>query len=160
VNVHRAESLIIFVGLVNSVDAVNNSNAQLPECSENGALGLFSADCRKGARDTDAGGCNGSCGFAIHGAGNISTIYTLKGFVVGIAGSAVITGVFTRAVITRAVITAAVITRAVITGDVTLATTVFTAVVAIAGDVTLATTVITTVITAVVATGIGSLVVG
>jgi hypothetical protein len=107
--------------------------------------------------------CNGSCGFAIHGAGNISTIYTLKGFVVGITAGFLTATVITiagdvtlaTAVIT-AVFKAAVITTVItIAGDVTLATTVITAVFAIAGDVTLATTVIT----AVVATGIGSLVV-
>jgi hypothetical protein len=90
-DIDRAESLTIFVGLVNSVDAVNVPDAQILECIENGALGLFSADGRKGARDTDAGMCNRSFGFAIHGASNITAIYTLIGFVVGVAASAVIT---------------------------------------------------------------------
>jgi hypothetical protein len=53
VNVHCAESLTVLVGLVNRVDAVNESDAQLLECSENGALGLFSADGRKGSGDAD-----------------------------------------------------------------------------------------------------------
>jgi hypothetical protein len=52
---------------------------------------LFSADGRKGARDTDTGVCNRSFGFAIHSASNITAIFTLIGFVVGIAASAVIT---------------------------------------------------------------------
>jgi hypothetical protein len=54
--------------------------------------------------------CNRSFGFGIHSTGNISAIYTLIGFVVGIAGSAVITG----AVITGAVIAGAIITAAVV----------------------------------------------
>jgi hypothetical protein len=49
VDVDGAESFAVLVGLVNRVDAVNESDIQLSECSENGALGLFSADGRKGS---------------------------------------------------------------------------------------------------------------
>ena len=52
-HINRTVTLAIFIVLVNSVDAFNESDAQLLECSENGALGLFSADCRKCTRDAD-----------------------------------------------------------------------------------------------------------
>jgi hypothetical protein len=55
VDVDGAESLTVLVGLVNGIDAVNESDAQLPECSENSALGLFSADGRKCSGNADAG---------------------------------------------------------------------------------------------------------
>ena len=54
-DVDGAESLTVLVGLVNGIDAVNESDAQLPECSENSALGLFSADGRKCSGNADAG---------------------------------------------------------------------------------------------------------
>jgi hypothetical protein len=54
-NVDGAESLTVLVGLVNRVDAVNESDAQLSECSENSALGLFSTDGRKGSGNADTG---------------------------------------------------------------------------------------------------------
>jgi hypothetical protein len=98
VDVNGAESLTVLVGLVNGIDAVNESDAQLSECSENSALGLFSADGRKCSGNADAGLCNRSLVFAINFTSNLLAIFFTEGFVVSIAaGSAVIVVVITLA---------------------------------------------------------------
>jgi hypothetical protein len=98
VDVNGAVSLTVLVGLVNGIDAVNESDAQLSECSENGALGLFSADGRKCSGNADAGLCNRSLVFAINFTSNLLAIFFTEGFVVSIAaGSAVIVAVIALA---------------------------------------------------------------
>jgi hypothetical protein len=57
---------------------------------------------------------NRNFGFAIHRTGNISAIYTLKGFVVGIAGSAVIAATVIAGIAGITGVTA------VVTGNITL----------------------------------------
>jgi hypothetical protein len=121
VDVNGAESLTVLVGLVNGIDAVNESDAQLSECSENSALGLFSADGRKCSGNADAGLCNRSLVFAINFTSNLLAIFFTEGFVVSIAaGSAVIVAVIALARnIALFVVGSAVITS--ITAVITLA---------------------------------------
>jgi hypothetical protein len=57
-DIHGTVAVAFLVGLVNCVDALDVTNAQITECVEDGALGLFTADGCERARNADAGRCD------------------------------------------------------------------------------------------------------